>query len=179
MARLHLSGRDNEPRLGRDDVKQGKRWCAMAAVCLGLAACGGSSSSSSTASLSAFKSKFAADQTQFRQFGTELGNDIVSAGSKTDDALAAEFTKLSTLAKTQAATLSKLNPPAKFKPALDSLAASFNAIATDLTNISAAATKHDASAAETATKKLVTDARGVSSADATLSKPLGLTPPAA
>ncbi|MFZ0041061.1 MAG: hypothetical protein WAK93_07130 [Solirubrobacteraceae bacterium] len=173
-------GGPSTPRLGETHVNQGKLICAAVALCLALAACGGSSSSSSsTASLSAFKSKFATDQTQFRQFGTQLGSSIAAAGSKTDATLASEFAKLSSTAKSQATALSNLNPPAKYKPTVDRLASAFNAIAADLSSISSAASKHDASAAETATKKLVGDAATVKSADTALSKPLGLNTPAA
>jgi hypothetical protein len=149
----------------------------LAAACLGLSACGGSSSSG-TASLSSFKSAFAADQAQFRQFGTQLGKSIAGAASKTDAALATEFSQLSSRAQGEAAKLAELKPPAKYKPTVNKLTAAFKAIASDLSGISSAAVKHDASAAKAASAKLVGAAESVKSSDGALSKPLGLTPPA-
>lgn len=162
-------------------MNHAKERCTVVATCLGLAACLGVSAcgGSSSTSLSSFKSAFAADQAQFRQFGTQLGESIAGAASKTDAALATEFSQLSSRAQEQAGKLSELKPPAKYKPNVDKLTAAFKEIASDLSGISSAAVKHDASAAKAASAKLVGAAESVKSSDGALSKPLGLKPPGA
>jgi hypothetical protein len=142
---------------------------AMVAA-LALAGCGGSSGPS----LSAFKSGFSADKTQFRKLGTDLATAITGASKKTDAELATELGALSARAKQQAAQLSKLNPPPKYKTELANLVSAFNAVGADLTSISTAAAKHDAAAAGNATRTLVKDAAKVKTADTSVSKGLGL-----
>jgi hypothetical protein len=143
---------------------------AATVAALALAGCGGSSGPSP----STFKSGYSADKSQFRKLGSDLGSAITGAAKKTDDQLATELGALGTRAKQQAAQLSKLKPPSKFKTELSSLVSGLNAVAADLTNISTAAAKHDATTAESATKTLVGDAAKVKTADTSLTKALGL-----
>jgi hypothetical protein len=139
-------------------------------LAISLAGCGGSSGPS----LSSFKSGFSKDKTEFKKLGSDLQTALTQAGSKTDVQLATELGELSTRAKQQAATLSKLNPPAKFKTELNTLVASLKSVGGDLGKIATAATKHDATTARTLTTTLVQDAAKVKSSDTALTKGLGL-----
>jgi hypothetical protein len=144
----------------------------VATVALALTGCGGGGSGD--VSRAAFKSGFATSQKQFRQLGTTLASDITGAGAKTDAALATQFTALAARARRQAAQLATLKAPAQYDSRLKRLVAGFRSLTTDLTQISTAATKHDAKTAEAATKTLFAHATTIKSADAALSKALGL-----
>jgi hypothetical protein len=146
---------------------------AAIVAALALGGCGGSSGPS----LSSFKSGFSADKKQFTKLGTDLAAAITGANKKTDDQLATELTALAGRAKQQATQLSKLNPPSKYKSQLGNLKAGFNAVSADLTSISAAAAKHDSTAAGNATRTLLGDAAKVKTADTSLSKALGIPTP--
>jgi hypothetical protein len=156
--------------LESDNVKNRIAISAATLVTLALAGCGGSSGPS----LSAFKSGFSADKTQFRKLGTDLASAVTGAQQKTDDQLATELSALAARAKQQASQLSKLKPPSKYKTELNNLVSAFNAVGSDLTSIATAATKHDAAAAGSATKTLIKDAAKVKTADTSVSKGLGL-----
>jgi hypothetical protein len=143
-------------------------------VVLLVAGCGSNSSSSSSASRAEFKAGFATSQRQFRKLGTTLATDITRAGSRTDAQLAKEFGALATRARQQAAELAALKPPAKYAKRITSLVAGFRATEADLAKIATAATNHDASSAEAATRQLLTDAAKIKTADTSLSKDLGL-----
>lgn len=132
------------------------------------------SSAAGTGSTGSFKSGFAADKVQFAALGANLQKALTQAGSKTDAQLATELSKLSDQAKAQAQKLSQLSPPAKYKTTLDNLVNSLNSVAADLKAISVAATKHDATAAKSATEKLVADATKVKASDTQITKGLGL-----
>ena len=148
-----------------------RRILAAAAVCvLALAGCGGSSQPS----LSAFKKGFVSEKNAFRKLGLDLQQEITGAKSKTDSQLATEINALASRASQQASGLAKLNPPAKFKSQLNKLVAGFRSVSTDLHAISAAAVKHDAATARTATMTLLTDAAKVKSADDAITQGLGL-----
>ena len=146
----------------------------MAGILVGLALTGCGGSSSSTPSLSAFKSGFAADKVQFRRLGTDLQTEITGAASKTDAQLAGELSTLSGRAKQQAAQLAKLSPPDKYKTGLNQLVANFNSVSTDLNTMSVAAGKHEVSAAKAATKTLLQDAAKVKASDTALTSALHL-----
>jgi hypothetical protein len=133
-----------------------------------------SSSAAGTGSTGSFKSGFAADKVQFAALGANLQKALTQAGSKTDAQLATELSKLSDQAKAQAQKLSQLSPPAKYKTTLANLVNSLNSVAADLKTISVAATKHDATAAKSATQKLVADATKVKAADTQITNGLGL-----
>jgi hypothetical protein len=135
-----------------------------------LTGCGGSGG----VSRAAFKAGFATSQKQFRQLGTTLASDITGARAKTDAALASEFATLAARARRQAADLAKLKAPAQYDGRINGLVAGFHSLAADLTQISDAATKHDAKTAAAAVKTLFTDATKIKAADAGLSKSLGL-----
>jgi hypothetical protein len=135
-----------------------------------LAGCGGSSAPS----LSAFKSGFAADKTSFHSLGVDLQRAIATAQNKTDTQLAGEIGALANRAKQQAASLSKLNPPSRYKADLHKLTSGFSAVAADLRQIATAATKHDAATARAATLSLIRDAATVKSGDTAISGGLHL-----
>ncbi len=147
---------------------------AMAAA-VAVAGCGSGTSSSSAGQVD-FKTGLAASQKAFRKLGTDIAKDITGAGAKSDSELATEFTELATRAEQQASQLAAMKAPAKYTKRMTSLVAGFHAIKGDLSTISTAATKHDASSAEAATRALLTDAAKVKTADTSLSKALGLPP---
>lgn len=142
---------------------------------MAVAGCGSAKSSSSTSRVD-FKTGFATSQQEFRKLGTDLAKDITRAGSKTDAQLAKEFGALAKRAGEQARQLAALKPPAKYAKRIDSLVQSFNATKADLANIATAATTHNASNAEAATRELLTDAAKIKTADTSLSRDLGLPP---
>ena len=151
----------------------------MLAVTAAIAAGCGSGGSSSTTSQVSFQSGFATTQRDFRQLGTDIAKDITGAGRKTDAAIAAEFTKLAHRADQQAAQLGGLHVPARYKKQVASLISGFHAVKADLANISTAATHHNASNAQAATRELLRDAATIKTADTALSKALGLPAPGA
>jgi hypothetical protein len=160
----------------RARVTPGRLVCAVAvAASVAVAGCG-SSKSSSSASKVDFKTGFATSQTEFRELGTDIAKDITGAGSKTDAQLAKEFDGLATRAGQQASQLAALDAPATYGKRVTRLVAGFHAIKGDLSKISTAATDHDASGAEGATRALLTDAATIKTADTSLSKDLGLPP---
>jgi hypothetical protein len=148
-----------------------KRTASVAAsLALVLAGCG----SSAAPSLSSFKHGFAASKAKFAKLGSDLGTTIEKAGAKTDVQLAAELDRLAARAKTQAAALRKLDPPAKFKSELTQLSSGLDSVSTDLRSIAGAANAHNATQAKSATKTLLGDATKVKAADTALTKQLGL-----
>jgi hypothetical protein len=150
--------------------------CALAmTVAVAVAGCG-SGKSSSSASQVDFKAGFATSQKAFRKLGTDIAKDITGAGAKTDAVLAKEFDGLATRAEQQARQLAALKAPAKYTQRMTSLVAGFHAIKADLSKIATAATNHDASSAEAATRALLADAAKIKTADVSLSKALGLPP---
>jgi hypothetical protein len=142
-------------------------------LAISLAGCGGSSANSGP-SLSAFKSGFAKDKTQLRQLGADLQGALTNARTKTDAQLATELAALSTRSTQQASQLAKLDPPPKFKTDLKTLSLSLGAVGSDLSQIAAAATKHDAKAARALTTTMVHHAGAVQLSEAALTKGLGL-----
>ena len=138
-----------------------------------MAGCGSGKSSTSTSQV-AFKTGFAGSQKDFRKLGTDIAKDITGAGARTDAQLSREFTALAARAKQQASQLSDLKVPAKYSQRVASLVAGFRGLEADLSKISTAATNHDASSAEAATRALLTHAAKIKTADVSLSKALGL-----
>ncbi|MGI8505595.1 MAG: hypothetical protein ACR2MK_02115 [Solirubrobacteraceae bacterium] len=143
---------------------------AATLLTVAIAGCG----ASNAPSLSAFKTGFASDKAQFRKLGLDLQREIVGAKAKTDAQLATDLGALSVRAKQQAAQLSKLDPPAKYKAELQKLVSGFNAVGADLKQISVAATRHDGPTARTATGALGADAAKVKASDDAITAGLGL-----
>ncbi len=142
---------------------------------MAIAGCGSGKSSSSTSQVD-FKTGLATTQQAFRKLGTDIAKDITGAGTKTDTQLAKEFGGLATRAGQQATQLAALKAPARYTQRMTNLVAGFHAIKIDLAKISTAATQHDATSAETATRSLLVDAAKIKTADTSLSKDLGLPP---
>jgi hypothetical protein len=140
----------------------------------GIAVSGCGSGKSTSDSQVDFKTGFAASQRDFRKLGTDIAKDITGAGSKTDAELAKEFDGLASRANQQASQLAGLKAPSRYAKRMTHLVAGFRGIKADLSRISTAATNHDASSAETATRALLTDAAKIKTADTSLSKDLGL-----
>jgi hypothetical protein len=149
------------------------RWISLLAV-LGAVAITGCGSSSSAPSLSTFKSDYSADKTELTTLGNNLGTAISTANHKTNAQLATEFQSLSTSISQESAKLKKLQPPSAYKSEVDALTTSLAAVATDLHDISTAATAGDATKARTATTQLLKDAGAVKTADTALTTKLGL-----
>ena len=126
------------------------------------------------ASVSSFKSAYAAEKVKFSLLGSDLAKAVEGARSKSNAQLATEFQALSVRAAQQAARLANLHPPAKYMNDLAQLTTSFAAVAADLTAIASAATNGDPPAAKAATEKLVQDAARVKAHDTALTKSLGL-----
>ena len=145
---------------------------ALGAITLALivAGCGGSSAPS----LSVYKTSFKQNKVTFRQLGLDLQKAITGAQAKTDAQLATEIGALATRASQQASAIAKLNPPAKYTADNQKLTAAFRSVAADLHKISAAAVKHDAATAKTATETLLADAAKVKASDDAITKGLGL-----
>ena len=141
-----------------------------AVVALAIAGCGGSSGPS----LSSYKSGFQVQKTSFRQLGSDLGQAISTAPQRSNSQLATEFATLTQRATAQAAGLRKLNPPSKYKPQNDTLAADFDTVAADLKAIATAASTNNGTAARTDSTKLVRDAAQLKSVDVGLTGALGL-----
>ena len=144
---------------------------AIAAVA--LAGCG-SSGSSSGPSLGAFKSGFQAQKASFTSIGADLQTAITSAGSDSASKIATEFTALASRTTAAAAALRSLKPPAKYQADVGTLAGGFDSVAADMTAVSDAAQKNDATAAKNAAAKLLTDSNTVHTADLKISRELGL-----
>lgn len=155
-------------------VISGRPVCALAvAASIAVAGCGSGKASSSTSRVD-FKTGFAAGHKEFAALATGIAKDLTSAGSKTDAQLAKEFGGLATSADQQASQLADLTPPAKYAKRMGTLVTGFHALKADLSTISTAATKHNATSAETAARALLTDAAKIKTADTSLSKDLGL-----
>jgi hypothetical protein len=144
----------------------------MAATIL-VAGCGSGKSSSSISQVD-FKRGFATSHREFGQLVTQVAKDIPSAGTKTDAQLAKEFKGLAKRAGQQASQLTALTAPSKYEKQMTTMIAGFRALKGDLSTISAAATKHSAQGAESATRALLTDAAKIKTADTSLAKALGL-----
>jgi hypothetical protein len=144
-----------------------------------IAGCGGSASKSTTTSHVNFKAGFSGTQQAFRKLGTDIAQDITGAGNKTDAELAKEFRGLATRAGQEATQLAALPPPATYKTQMASLVSGFRSLKADLSKISSAASKHNATSAAKATRAMLTDAAKIKTADTALSKALGLPPSSA
>lgn len=148
---------------------------AVAATALALAGCGGgSSNSSSGGSLSAFKSGFQAQKHTFTQIGQDLQVAISTASGTSPSKIATEFTALASRTTQAATALRSLKPPANYQSEVNQLVSGFGSVAADLTAVSAAAQKNDATAAHAAAIKLVADSTTVHNADLKLTRELGL-----
>ncbi len=145
---------------------------AVALLASSLAGCGGSSAPS----LSVFRTGFSTQKQSFHKLGVDLQQAIATAQTKSDAQLATEISALARRARQQASSLGRLNPPNRFKADLQMLEGGFSAISTDLTQIAGAATKHDRTAAQSATLALIRDAGTVRTGDTAISS--GLSAPA-
>jgi hypothetical protein len=160
-------------------MQRTKRTCAAAAVALvALAGCGGSGgsggSTTQTASLPSFKAGLSAVDTKYADLPGDIDTAVTGAGSKSNSQLATEFSGLATRTKAMATDVGKLKPPAKYKADAQRMTAALNAVAKDLSGISTAATNGDVTAAENATKALLTDSGKVKVASDTLDQAVGL-----
>jgi hypothetical protein len=139
-------------------------------IAIALAGCGGSSGPS----LSTFKSGYAAQKTSFDALGRDLQQAITNASGKSDASLATQFSSLASRARQEATSLSKLKPTSKYKADLQGVINGFDAVSSDLSDISSAATQHDATQAKNATEKLIEDAAKVKSSDTAITSGLHL-----
>jgi hypothetical protein len=144
----------------------------MAATIL-VAGCGSGKSSSSISQVD-FKTGFATSHREFGQLVTQVAKDITGAGARTDAQLAKEFSGLAKRTGQQASQLGAITAPSKYEKQVTTMVAGFRALKGDLSTISAAATKHSAQGAESATRALLTDAAKIKAADTSLAKALGL-----
>ena len=70
--------------------------------------------------------------------------------------------------------MAALHVPARYEKHVATMISGFHAIKADLANIATAATHHNASNAEAATRELLRDAATIKTADNAVSKSLGL-----
>ena len=109
----------------------------------------------------------------FRKLGTDIASDITGAGTKTDAELAKEFRawpRVPIGSRRSSRPSSRRPSTASGWPASSPVSTPEGRPA----KIATAATKHDASSAETATRSLLVDAAKIKTADTSLSKDLGL-----
>jgi hypothetical protein len=143
-----------------------RKFAGAAVLALVLTACAGGGPT--------FKQSFATSKAQFHKLGADIVHEITAAGATSDVRLASEFNGLAARARRQAAQLSRLKPPAKYKQRVSDLITGFHALGGDLAGISAAAEQHDAALARSTTTTMLKDAAGIKAADTGLSKSLGL-----
>ena len=153
--------------------------CALAmAASLAVVACGSGKSSSSTSRVD-FKTGVATGYKDFVGLAAAIAQDIRGASPKTDAEVAKEFGGLAARADQEASRLAGLSAPSKYAKRMTTLVVGFHAVNGDLAKIAAAATKHDAASAQTATRAVLVDAAKVKTAATSLSKDLGLPQPKA
>jgi molecular chaperone GrpE (heat shock protein) len=156
----------------------------MAATLALLSGCGSSSSGSSSSSPSAgsssstqasqssaqFKAAITPVLNSFKRASQATGAALQQARSQTDAQLASTFQQLATKWKSALAKLETLQPPPRFAAAYSRLKSQVSGVAADLAAISTAAQNHNASAAKTATIKLIKDILSAKTTSTTFSK---------
>jgi len=140
-----------------------------------LTGCGsGSSSTATEPSAATFKTEFAAYHSELHALGTEIGQAVEAAPSKTNQQLTEEFSALGTKTTALAGKLSSLGVPATYKPDVGTLESSLTQVAGSLHSLEAAAAAGDVNAAKAAAATLVVDASQVKTSSQTLLVKLGL-----
>lgn len=127
---------------------------------LAVAGCGGDSGPSAEEA----QDKYADLSAQLNDFGEELGTAIASASGKTDAQIDAEFTALANKVDSQVDDIDDLEVPEDVTKAKDDLVEALKDGQSDLQAIASAAQAHDATAAGTATRQLITDSKDIDEA---------------
>jgi hypothetical protein len=178
------------PRTGPDEYRWKecqvpRRWIAALGSALAvatIAGCGGSSTSTHTATqssthtsdASAFASGYQAATIQLQQTSAAIGAAIQAAPSKTDAQLAEQFRDLAGRWQAALSSLETLTPPGGLASQFNTLKDAVSRAESDLNAITAAAETHNKAAAEQASASLVADVEAARSADAPIRQQLGL-----
>jgi hypothetical protein len=136
-----------------------------------LSACGGSSSTDTTAT---FKKDFSSVANQFRSTSQAIGASLGQAPSRTAPQLAAEFRALAHRWQSDLTRLGALKPPSSIAGAFNRMTAGATRAETDLNAVAAAAAGNNAAAARHAASSLVTDILAAKSASTTITNKLGI-----
>lgn len=140
-----------------------------------LAACGGSSSTTTQVNLTRqFKTAYERVRGPLNQTGAAIGAEVEHAPSQTDAELAAAFRQLSSRFQSQISELETFTPPPSLAADWNSVLDSAKRVESDLTSVVAAAETHSQVAGEQAGASLVTDAGELKSAAATVKQKLGI-----
>lgn len=144
--------------------------CAAAAFMLPTA-CGGSSSSNTTAK---FKSEYNQIKGPLNATSRAIGAEIEQASKQTDAQVGAAFHSLATRFQSQLSQLQTMKPPADLQSDWNTVISAGQRIETDLGDVVSAAATHSFSAAEQAGAKLVMDAEALKAAVAPIKAQLHL-----
>jgi hypothetical protein len=152
---------------------------AIAAMSVGLAACGSSSKTSDDQAVTAtFKAGYAKQRTVLNETFDELGQIVSGASERTDAQLQSDLRAVESKYHLQLARLETLKPPAKLTSQFAAVTAVGRKLDDDLNKMVAAVAGHDAAAAKASTKQLVAHSAPLNAATAKLGKALGLPPTA-
>jgi hypothetical protein len=144
---------------------------ALTAMLTLVSACGGSSSSDQTAT---FKKSFSSVANGFRADSQAIGTAIQQAPSRTDTELANTFRNLAQRWQTQVSRLEALKPPASVAGAFTKMTGATQRAESDLNAVATAVGGHNAGAARTAARSLVTDIVAAKSDSQTITSKLGI-----
>jgi hypothetical protein len=151
---------------GRSRVVAATGLCALA-----IAGCGGSSSSSSTAS---FKQDYQPVVNGFKQTSAGIGAAIQAAVHQTDAQVGTAFQSLAGQWQTQLSKLKTLKPPSEVSTPYATLSAAAARVEADLNAVVTSAQAHSKTAAEQAGASLVKDILAAKSAATTIDQKLGI-----
>ena len=148
----------------------------LAVACVMIAGCGGGSSSSSTAAQpSTFRSDFARTVTQFKQTSRAIGLALQSAASEGDAQVASSFRGLATRWQGDLTRLRSITPPPAVAADFADLTAAATRTESVLKGIVGAAQAHNASAARQDGANLVRDIVAAERASQGIMHRLGIT----
>jgi hypothetical protein len=150
---------------------------ALAAIALisavAAAGCGGGDKEPSAA---AFKQGYSAQRTALNRVSDQIGTALTTADGKSDADVEASLRTVQGRYHAQLAKLGALKPPDALKADFTKVTTAARTLDADLVAITKAAAAHDADGARTATERLIGHIPALKTASATLGKKLGLKP---
>jgi outer membrane murein-binding lipoprotein Lpp len=144
--------------------------CVAVLASVALAACGSSKDKSKE-----FAKDYKPLNTKLLSLGKDLGSALQGANAKTDVQLAAQLEGIAKEGKSLSAKIGALDAPDKDKADVTELTKSIDALDTSIQGIATAAKAHDKQAATAATQTLLTQAKGVNTAQNKVAKDTGAT----
>jgi hypothetical protein len=138
---------------------------SVAALAALLSGCGGGGGTTGSDS---FTTEYPTHSAQIHGIGTQLANAIGNANGETNAQLLAALKPIQSEANNALADLQALDPPDDLQAGYNELITALEKGTGDLDDIVAAVEANDATAARTATIKLVTDSAGIRKARAGL-----------